>query len=181
MDSCSKELLTSSFHWQSVQRRSATQHRHRGGNEPLPNRLWAKGKFWQREATLLIAALGHQYLDAIAYGTLLAQKGISAMIVDPIFHQAARHRPLWQILLSHSRIVTLEEHSLKGGLGSEINEFLFAHEFGQAQVLNFGIPEAYIEQGSYKELLNEIHLTPEKMVVRILAHFSFKKELTRAT
>ncbi len=45
--------------------------------------------------------------------------------------------------------------------------------FGPIQVLNFGIPEAYIEQGSYHDLLNEIGLTAEKMVLRIMSHFSF--------
>ncbi len=51
------------------------------------------------------------------------------MVVDPIFVKPLDTDLLGQLLLSHTRIVTIEEHSLKGGLGSEIDEFLFAHDF----------------------------------------------------
>jgi 1-deoxy-D-xylulose-5-phosphate synthase len=38
-------------------------------------------------------------------------------------------------------------------------------------VLNCGIPEAFLDQGSHADLLNEIGLTPEKIVQRITQHF----------
>ena len=74
------------------------------------------------------------------------------------------------------KIVTIEEHSLKGGLGSEINDFIMSHDFGHVQMLNFGIPDLYLEQGDYADLINELGLTPEKMVQRILTHFRFKDD-----
>jgi 1-deoxy-D-xylulose-5-phosphate synthase len=168
-----KELLSSSFHWNRPAAIRYPNIATEEGNGPLQNRALGKGEILAEGSDLLIIALGHQYLDALALREMLLEKGISAMVVDPIFIKPLDTDLFGKLLLSHSRIVTLEEHSLKGGLGCEINDFLFAHDFNHVQVLNFGIPEAFIEQGGYKELLNEIGLTPEKMLLRILAHFSF--------
>jgi 1-deoxy-D-xylulose-5-phosphate synthase len=168
-----KELVTSSFFWKRPTAIRYPNLSTEEGNETLKNRPLGKGEILAEGTDLLIIALGHQYLDALKLRELLFDKGISAMIVDPIFVKPLDTDLFGKLLLTHTQIVTLEEHSLKGGLGSEINEFLFAHDFGHIQVLNFGIPEAFVEQGSYSELLNEIGLTPEKMLLRILSHFSF--------
>ena len=168
-----KELLESSLHWQ---RPTAIRYPNLATddcNEPLQMRSLGKGEILADGNDLLIVALGHQFQDALILRDLLFEKGISSMVVDPIFIKPLDTDLFGRLLLNHTRIVTIEEHSLKGGLGSEMNEFLFAHDFGTIQVLNFGIPEGFIEQGSYQELLNEIGLTPEKMLLRILAHFSF--------
>jgi 1-deoxy-D-xylulose-5-phosphate synthase len=177
-----KELLTSSFHWGRPTAIRYPNIATEEGSEPLQNRPLGKGEILAEGDDLLIVVLGHQYLDALALRALLLEKGICAMVVDPIFIKPLDTDLFGKLLLTHTRIVTLEEHSLKGGLGSEINDFLFAHDFNHVQVLNFGIPEAFIEQGSYKELLNEIGLTPEKMLLRILTHFSFNtKKMAKST
>ncbi len=168
-----KELLSSSFEWG---RPTAIRYPNLTTDEctaPLQHRPLGKGEILAEGSDLIIVALGHQYLDALELRHLLEEKGISAMVIDPIFIKPLDTDLFGKLLLQHSRIVTIEEHSLKGGLGSEINEFLFAHDFSHVQVLNFGIPETFVEQGGYKELLNEIGLTPEKMLLRILTHFSF--------
>lgn len=170
-----KELLASSFHWR---RPTAIRYPNNGTDEataPLQNRALGKGEILAEGEDLLIVALGHQCNDALVLRDLLGAKGISATVVDPIFVKPLDTDLFGTLMLKHTRVVTIEEHSLKGGLGSEINEFLLAQDFGSIQVLNFGIPEAYIEQGSYKELLNEIGLTPEKMLLRILTHFAFNQ------
>jgi 1-deoxy-D-xylulose-5-phosphate synthase len=168
-----KELVTSSFQWQRPAAIRYPNMTTEEGKDPLKFRPLGKGEILAEGEDLLIIALGHQCYDALNLRDLLKERGISATVVDPIFVKPLDTDLLGHLLLTHTRIVTLEEHSLKGGLGSEINEFLFAHDFGPIQVLNFGIPETYLEQGGYRELLSEIGLTAEKMLLRILAHFSF--------
>ncbi len=168
-----KELLFSSFEWKRPTAIRYPNITTDDSTEPVQKRELGKGEILAEGSDLLIIALGHQYLDALKLRELLHEKGISAMVVDPIFVKPLDSDLLGKLLLTHTRIVTLEEHSLKGGLGSEINDFLLSHDFGHVQSLNFGIPEAFIEQGSYGELLNELGLTAEKMLLRILAHFSF--------
>ena len=80
-------------------------------------------------------------------------------------------------------IVTLEEHSVNSGLGSIINNFLMRQGFSNIQVLNLGIPETYLDHGSYQDLINEICLTPEKIVKQINTHFNLysgKEDLNEA-
>lgn len=168
-----KELLSSSFSWgrpAAIRYPNITTDE---GTDPLLVRSLGKAEILAEGTDLLIVALGHQYLDALKLREHLLEKGISAMVVDPIFIKPLDTDLFGKLFLTHNRIVTLEEHSLKGGLGTEINDFLLSHDFGHVQALNFGIPEAFIEHGSYADLLNDLGLTPEKMLLRILAHFSF--------
>ncbi|MBI3900534.1 MAG: 1-deoxy-D-xylulose-5-phosphate synthase, partial [Chlamydiia bacterium] len=168
-----RELLSSSLHWRRPTAIRYPNMTTEEGTTSLQERPLGKGEILAEGSDVLIIALGHQYLDALALRTLLLEHTISAMVVDPIFIKPLDTDLLGRLLLTHNRIVTLEEHSLKGGLGSEVNEFLLAHNFDHVQVLNLGIPETFIDQGSYKDLMQEIGLTPEKMLLRILTHFSF--------
>lgn len=173
-----KELLLSSFEWNKPTAIRYPNNATDAGCEPYQKRILGKGEILADGSDLLIIALGDQYQSALSLRKLLEKKNISAMVVDPIFIKPIDSELLGNLLLTHSRIITLEEHSLKGGLGSEINDFLFSSGFGHVQVLNFGIPETFLDQGSYAELMNEIGLTPEKMLLRILEHFSFPETST---
>jgi 1-deoxy-D-xylulose-5-phosphate synthase len=168
-----KELLSSSFAWKRPVAIRYPNIATEEGVLPLKERPLGKGEILAEGTDLLIIALGAQFLEAFKLREKLAENGISAMIVDPIFVKPLDSDLFGKLFLTHNRVVTIEEHSLKGGLASEINDFLLSHDFGHVQSLNFGIPEAFVEHGSYSDLLHELGLTPEKMLLRILAHFSF--------
>ena len=70
--------------------------------------------------------------------------------------------------------MTIEEHSVVSGMGSIINNFLMSQGFSNVQTLNIGIPETYLQHGSYKEIIDEIGLTPDKITKKIVNHFSLK-------
>jgi 1-deoxy-D-xylulose-5-phosphate synthase len=72
------------------------------------------------------------------------------------------------LFINHDIVITIEEHSLHGGLGSAINNFIIQNGFQNLQVHNFGIPDIYLEQGSNKELCAEIGLTAEAIAEQIL-------------
>ena len=46
--------------------------------------------------------------------------------------------------------------------------------YSNIQVLNFGIPETFVEHGSHKEIIQELGLTSEKIVEKIAKHFLLK-------
>ena len=50
-------------------------------------------------------------------------------------------------------LVTVEENVLSGGAGSAINSYLQAQQI-LMPVLNLGLPDCFIEQGSREELLS---------------------------
>lgn len=168
-----KELLESAFSWKCP---AAIRYPNLPTEErpdPIRYRPLGKGEILAEGEDLLIIALGHSCGAALQLREHLSEQGIWAAVVDPIFVKPLDRDLFGKLLLKHNRIVTIEEHSLKGGLGSEVNEFLISHDFGQVEVLNFGVPETFVDQGGYQELLHEIGLTPEKMLQRIMAHFSF--------
>jgi 1-deoxy-D-xylulose-5-phosphate synthase len=60
----------------------------------------------------------------------------------------------------HELLVTLEENVIAGGAGSAVNELLNA-EGVQVEVLNLGLPDAFVEHGTPAELLRDCGLDAE--------------------
>ena len=82
---------------------------------------------------------------------ILASHGIGAQVVS--MHTV---KPLDKVLLGHafadfSIVATVEEHSLIGGLGSSVAEWLNDRQVPGANLLRFGIPDTFIHgQGRQK-------------------------------
>lgn len=170
-----KELLDSAFSWRLPTAIRYPNQPTRERDEPLVHRSLGKGEILAHGDDLLIISLGHQCDAALKLREQLMQEGIKATVVDPIFVKPLDTELFGKLLMHHTKVVTIEEHSVKGGLGSAVNDYLLAHDFGQVEVLNFGIPETFVEQGGYRELLEEVGLTPEKMQQKIVSHFSLHK------
>lgn len=168
-----KELMESSFSWN---RPTAIRYPNIPTEEPdlpIQMRELGKGELLVSEKDLLLIGLGHMVNSAIQIRELLKQKGINCSVLDPVFVKPLDTELLCNLLMTHQKIVTIEEHSQIAGFGAILNNFLMSQGYNNVQVLNFGVPEAFIEQGSHSQLLNEIGLTPEKMAHRICQHFNF--------
>lgn len=61
---------------------------------------------------------------------------------------------LHEVFRKFSRIITLEDGCIQGGLGSAVLEFMADHSY-QAQVKRLGIPDSFIEHGTQEELYKE--------------------------
>jgi 1-deoxy-D-xylulose-5-phosphate synthase len=169
-----KELVESAFSWK---RPTAIRYPNLVTEDidaPLQERELGKGEVLVEGSDVLIIALGHMNQMALQTRELLAQEGILATVLDPIFVKPLDSELICRLLLTHQKIITLEEHSVVSGLGSIVNNFLMKQGFSQVQVLNLGIPETFLEHGSNQDLLNEIGLTPEKIAKQIKFHFGLK-------
>lgn len=169
-----KELLESAFSWE---RPTAIRYPNLATEEteaPLKRRELGKGEILVKGKDVALIALGNQCDTALTVRKLLEEHGIEATVVDPIFVKPLDDELIFDLLETHSMIVTIEEHSLKSGLGSIVNDFLIKNvEFSKLKnlkVLNFGIPEAFIEQGSHKDLLDITGLSPDKITKSILSN-----------
>lgn len=175
-----KELLASAFDWQ---RPTAIRYPNMitaEGDAPLQPREVGRGEVLIEGEELLIIALGHMHERARQLIEQLWTHGIKPTLMDPIFVKPLDTELLCKLLVTHQKIVTIEEHSISTGLGAILNHFLLSNGYSQLQVLNFGIPETFIEHGSHKELLDEIGLSPEKISHAILRHFYAEKQRTLA-
>lgn len=121
---------------------------------------------------ILIIGLGIMNDLALKVSEQLSENGLNPTVLDPIFVKPLDTEMLTKLLKTHSAVVTIEEHSVACGMGSIMNNFLMKEGFGSTRVINFGIPEVYVEQGSHKEILNEIGLTAENITEQIMIQFA---------
>lgn len=102
------------------------------------------------------------HIAILNFGTLLQSaysvaSELNATLVDMRFV-----KPLDTVLIktlanNHKALVTLEENSIIGGAGSGVNEFLMKNKI-LIPVLNIGLPDFFIPQGSQKEILSVLGL-----------------------
>ncbi len=67
---------------------------------------------------------------------------------------------------SHDVLVTIEENVISGGAGSAVNNYLQAQQI-LMPVLNIGLPDEFIEQGSREELLEYSGLDTQSILKKI--------------
>lgn len=144
--------------------------------EPLRHRLAGKGEVLASGEEFLIICLGHMIDTGFKVKEALMECGVHATILDPIFVKPLDGELLELLLKNHSKIITIEEHSASCGLGSIVNNFLMTKGYQNVQVLNCGIPEKFIEQGGYADLIKEVGLTPEAITERIVQTFQLNRE-----
>lgn len=169
-----KELLNSSFSWK---RPAAIRYPNLSTEdaEPTENRILGKGEVLRKGKELLIIALGHMNAVALKACEQLKKMNVEATLLDPVFIKPLDEGLLAELLETHNKVVTIEEHAVNCGLGSIINNYLMTSGYNSTQVLNLGIPQAFIEHGSHSDLMDEIGLSAEKISSSILQHFSFEE------
>lgn len=176
-----KELLESAFSWN---RPTAIRYPNMATEEPslpLAKRELGVAEILASGKQIAIIALGHMCQTALKVREILLEEEIDATVIDPVFVKPLDSDLFCSILSSHPYIVTIEEHALNGGLGMILNTFIVKNKFHHTQILNFGIPDTFLEQGSHQELLNEIGLNPEAIAGQILREFSSLKSDTLLT
>ena len=105
------------------------------------------------------------------FGTLLpealqAADQINATVIDMRFVKPLDEKVLLHIGQSHNILVTIEENSIKGGAGSAVNEFLLSKKI-KCDILNIGLPDVFIPQGSQQEMRDEVGLNAKHIIDKI--------------
>ena len=58
------------------------------------------------------------------------------------------------VFSKHKKIITLEDASIVGGLGSAVIEYMNDNSY-KAKVIRLGIPDRFVEHGTQEELYKE--------------------------
>ena len=172
-----KELLSSAFSWERP-----TAIRYPNMATTIPEGDLAKRELGRAEVLIkgkgvVIFALGHMAACACEVREMLLQEGIDATVVDPVFVKPLDSEMISELLMTHDKIVTIEEHSVASGFGSILNHFLLCHGYSNIQVLNFGIPETFVEHGQYHKLMQTLGLDSESIAKKISREWAPKKVL----
>ncbi len=100
-------------------------------------------------AVISIGHIGNAALEACK--KLEKEKGINAAFYDLIFIKPLDNEMLHEIFKNHKKIITIEDNSLCGGMGSAILEFMSDNSYN-AVIKRLGIPDKFIEQGTVEQL-----------------------------
>ena len=99
-------------------------------------------------AVLTIGPIGNEAIKAI---NQVEQEGISVAHYDMIYLKPLDEELLHEVGKKFSRVVTIENGVICGGLGSAVLEFMADHGY-TPQVKRIGVPDRFIEHGSIPEL-----------------------------
>ena len=110
----------------------------------LPVGRGRKLRHGEKVAVLSIGHIGNNVIRAL---DRLAQEGINATHCDMIFLKPLDEDLVNEVVASHSHIVTVEDGTIMGGLGSAVAEVV-ARSGAHCTVTRLGIHDEYIDQGT---------------------------------
>ena len=147
--------------------RGSTSGKH---DEPVAPIVLGRAEVLRRGTDVAILALGNTVDAALDAHALLAADGIAPTVVNARFVAPLDENLLLELAETHGRFITLEEHSLAGGFGSAVIEFL--NDRGIAiPVERVGVPNVLVQHASQAAQRAQFGLSAEAVAsrVRVLA------------
>ena len=126
-------------------------------------------------AILSIGPIGHEATKAIK---ILEEEQISVAHFDMRFLKPLDNMLLKSIFSRFDKIITLEDASVVGGLGSAVIEYMNDNSY-RAKVIRMGIPDRFVDHGTREELYRECGYDAEGIVLAA-RNLVVSKILTRA-
>jgi len=113
--------------------------------------------FASQRPRVLVVGYGQLCDTAVDVGRRLAQQGIGATVVDPVW--ALPVSPdLLSLMAAHELVVTIEDNGVVGGMGARLGQE--ARALGiETRLREFGIPQEFLAQGNRGQMLEEIGLS----------------------
>jgi len=116
-----------------------------------------------REGTdITIFAIGSMVFESLGAAKILESVGISSKVVNMHTLKPCDYDAIDLAISSTKAIVTIEEHSIIGGLGSAVSEYTAKFSNSPAQ-LTLGLPDEFGKTAEYRYLLEKYRLVSEKI------------------
>ncbi|WP_457669144.1 1-deoxy-D-xylulose-5-phosphate synthase [Thiolapillus sp.] len=122
---------------------------------------WGKGELRREGRDIALLCFG----SMVSVGQEVAEE-LDATLVNMRFIKPLDEQLLRQLAGEHRLLVTLEENALMGGAGSAVAEFLNGEGLA-VDVMHFGLPDAYLEQGTQQEQLEMAGLTARQILAAV--------------
>ena len=124
--------------------------------KPFEQLTIGQGRRLKEGKDVAILTFGHPGNNAQTAIRNLRLEGIDPAHYDMRFVKPIDEALLHEVFQNYELVVTVEDATVVGGLGSAVLEFMNAHNY-HSQVRILGIPDAIVEHGSVKELQQECH------------------------
>lgn len=116
---------------------------------PLPI---GRAELLRRGDDLTIIAVGPLVYTALEAADRLREQGIEAGVVNARFIKPLDEEMILQMALGTRKLITVEEGSLSGGLGSAVLELLADRGVTDVRVTRLGLPDEFVEHGPIPQL-----------------------------
>ena len=119
---------------------------------------------------------GGRRVALLAFGSplgaaLAAAEKLDATVANMRFVKPLDAELVLTLAHEHELLVTLEDNVVLGGAGSAVNECLAAYGV-TAPVLNLGLPDRFLEQGSREQLLADVGLDSDGIIRAVEARLN---------
>lgn len=131
-----------------------------------------KGVLLRNGSDLTIAANGLMVQRALLAAEMLSARGVSARVLDIHTIKPLDEELIMKAAMETGCIVTTEEHSVVGGLGSAVASFLSGVR--PTPVIRHGVMDSFGRSGKAEAVLSAYGLTAEVIVEKALAAMAMK-------
>lgn len=125
-----------------------------------------KGRKLTEGDDVAILSIGHIGNNVVQAVKQLQSQGIHAAHYDMIFLKPIDEDLLQEAAAKHRHMVTVEDGTTTGGLGSAVAEWLTEHGC-QARLLRMGIPDEFVQQGTVAELQRACGIDSDSIATRV--------------
>ena len=132
---------------------------------------FGKSEVLYLERDIAILAVGTMVETGAKIREELKQHGKSVSLINARFVKPLDEKLLDQIAQTHSVVITLEENVINGGYGMAVLRYYNTRHIDM-KVINFAIPNHYVEQGSRDDQLKECGLDLESIRNRLDAELT---------
>ena len=125
-----------------------------------------KGNLLKEGSDYLIVAAGQLVSEALDVAEHLEERGITADVIDMFTIKPLDKELLLERLTGKKMVITIENHSITGGLGSAVAEVLADNGLA-IPLKRIGVDERFGQVGTPAFLQEEFGLTAEKIIEQI--------------
>jgi len=119
---------------------------------------FGKGRVIQEGEDIALIATGETVYPVLESAQILAQKGITARVISMHTIKPLDTALLAECAQKYQAILTVEEHSVNGGLGEACASFFLQNRYSKAFKI-MGMPDEYTVTGSQVEIFKHYGLT----------------------
>lgn len=120
-----------------------------------------KARILEKGRDITIATYGETVVEALKCQEILKEKGISAEVINVPVIKPFDEKTIIESVKKTGCALTVENHSIIGGLGSSVCETL--SEFYPCPVKRIGVRDEFGQSGAYNELMEKYGLIAEKI------------------
>ena len=121
-----------------------------------------KANIIKDDGDILIIATGSMVSEAIKTAELFKQQNVNCKVIDMHTVKPLDYETIELCIKDTKAVVTMEEHSIIGGLGSAVAEYLADNNYN-IKFFRFGLKDEYLKAGSYPYMKEQYGLTAVQM------------------